>query len=240
MARGQRNGKKPAVKAQTWKALEAHHKKVSKPHLRELFAEDPKRGERMAVEAVGLYLDYSKNRITDETLELLLRLAEEAGLQARIDAMFRGEKINLTENRAVLHTALRAPRGVSIFVDGEDVAPKVHAVLDKMADFADRVRSGAWKGHTGKRIRNVVNIGIGGSDLGPVMAYEALKAYSERALAFRFVSNIDDTDFAEAVHDLDPSETLFIVSSKTFTTLETMTNAHTARAWSLAGLGGDE
>jgi glucose-6-phosphate isomerase len=194
----------------------------------------------MAVEAVGLYLDYSKNRITDETLELLLQLAEEAGLRSRIDAMFRGEKINLTENRAVLHTALRAPKGVSVVVDGENVAPNVHAVLDKMAEFADRVRSGAWKGHAGKRIRNVVNIGIGGSDLGPVMAYEALKAYSERALTFRFVSNVDDTDFAEATHDLDPSETLFIVSSKTFTTLETMTNARTARAWSLAGLGGDE
>jgi glucose-6-phosphate isomerase len=189
---------------------------------------------------VGLYLDYSKNRITDETLKLLLKLAEEAGLQSRIDAMFRGEKINLTENRAVLHTALRAPRSASIVVDGEDVVPKVHAVLDKMADFSDRVRSGAWKGHTGKRIRNVVNIGIGGSDLGPVMAYEALKAYSDRSMTFRFVSNIDGTDFAEAVRDLDPSETLFIVSSKTFTTLETMTNAHTARTWSLAGLGGDE
>jgi glucose-6-phosphate isomerase len=224
----------------SWKALESHYKQMSKLHLRELFADDPKRGERMAVEAVGLYLDYSKNRITGETLELLLRLAEDAGLQARIDAMFRGEKINLTENRAVLHTALRAPRGASIVVDGEDVVPRVHAVLDKMADFSDRVRSGAWKGHTGKRISNVVNIGIGGSDLGPVMAYEALRAYSERAMTFRFVSNIDGTDFAEAVHDLDPSETLFIVSSKTFTTLETMTNAHTARAWSLAGLGGDE
>jgi len=204
MARGQRNGKKPAVKAQTWKALEAHHKKVSKPHLRELFAEDPERGERMAVEAVGLYLDYSKNRVTDETLELLLQLAEEAGLQARIDAMFRGEKINLTENRAVLHTALRAPKGSSIVVDGENVVPKVQSALDKMADFADRVRSGAWKGHTGKPIRNVINIGIGGSDLGPVMAYEALKAYSERALTFRFVSNIDGADFAEAARDLDP------------------------------------
>src|SRR5258705_7227908 len=229
-----------AVKRQSWKALESHYQNVSKLHLRELFDEDPDRGERMAAEAVGLYLDYSKNRITDETLKLLFRVAEEAGLQSRIDAMFRGEKINLTENRAVLHTALRAPRGASIVVDGENVVPKVHAVLDKMADFSDRVRSGAWKGHTGKRIRNVVNIGIGGSDLGPVMAYEALKAYSDRAMTFRFVSNIDGTDFAEAVHDLDPSETLFIVSSKTFTTLETMTNAHTARTWSLAGLGGDE
>ena len=228
------------IKREAWQALESHYKKVSKLHLRELFDKDPERGERMTAEAIGLYLDYSKNRITDETLKLLLRVAEEAGLQSRIDAMFRGEKINLTENRAVLHTALRAPRGVSILVDGEDVVPKVHAVLDKMADFSDRVRSGVWKGHTGKRIRNVVNIGIGGSDLGPVMAYEALKAYSDRAMTFRFVSNIDGTDFAEAVRDLDPSETLFIVSSKTFTTLETMTNAHTARTWSLAGLGGDE
>jgi glucose-6-phosphate isomerase len=230
----------PGVKRQAWKALEAHHKKVSKLHLRDLFAKDPKRGERMVVDGVGLHLDYSKNRITEETLQLLLRLAEEAGLKARIEAMFRGDKINLTENRAVLHTALRAPRGTSIAVDGEDVVPKVHAVLDKMADFADRVRSGEWKGHTGKRIRNVVNIGIGGSDLGPVMAYEALKHYSERTMTFRFVSNVDGTDFAEAVQDLDPSETLFIVSSKTFTTLETMTNARTARAWSLAALGNDE
>jgi len=229
-----------AVKRQSWKALESHYQNVSKLHLRELFDEDPDRGERMAAEAVGLYLDYSKNRITDETLKLLFRVAEEAGLQSRIDAMFRGEKINLTENRAVLHTALRAPRGASIVVDGEDVVPKVHSVLDKMAGFCERVRSGAWKGHTGKRIRNVVNIGIGGSDLGPVMAYEALRAYSDRAMTFRFVSNIDGTDFAEAVRNLNPSETLFIVSSKTFTTLETMTNAHTARAWSLAGLKGDE
>src|SRR5437660_9069174 len=225
---------------QTWKALESHYKRVSTLHLRQLFAEDPTRGERMAVEAVGLYLDYSKNRITGETVKLLLQLAEQSGLQMRIDAMFRGEKINLREKRAVLHVALRAPKGASIVVDGEDVVPKVHAVLDKMGDFADRVRNGAWKGHTGKRTRNVVNIGIGGSDLGPVMAYEALRAYSERAMTFRFVSNIDGTDFAEAVRDLDPSETLFIVSSKTFTTLETMTNAQTARAWSLAGLGGDE
>ena len=231
--------KQSAVKRQAWKALESHYKQVSKLHLRELFAEDPKRGERMAVEAVGLYLDYSKNRITDETLELLLRLAEEAGLWARIDAMFRGEKINLTEKRAVLHTALRAPRGASVVVDGENVVPKVHAVLDKMADFSDRVRSGAWKGHTGKRIRNIVNIGIGGSDLGPVMAYEALKHYSDRDMTLRFVSNIDGTDLAEALRDLDPSESLFIVSSKTFTTLETMTNAQTARAWLISGLGGD-
>src|SRR5258705_3648215 len=194
----------------------------------------------MTGEAIGLYLDYSKNRITVETLKLLLQLAEETGLQSRIDAMFRGEKINLTENRAVLHTALRAPRGVSIVVDGEDVVPRVHAVLDKMADFSERLRSGEWKGYTGKRIRNVINIGIGGSDLGPVMAYEALKHYSDRSMTFRFVSNVDGTDFAEAVRHLDPAEPLFIVSSKTFTTLETMTNAHTARAWSLAGLGGDE
>jgi glucose-6-phosphate isomerase len=228
------------VQRQSWKALASHYKEVSKLHLRELFAEDPERGERMSVDTLGLYLDYSKNRITDETLELLFRLAEESELQSRIDAMFRGEKINVTENRAVLHTALRAPRDASIVVDGENVVPKVHAVLDRMADFSDRVRSGARKGHTGKRIRNVVNIGIGGSDLGPVMAYEALRAYSDRSMTFRFISNVDGTDFAEAVRDLDPAETLFIVSSKTFTTIETMTNAHTARAWSLAGLGGDE
>jgi len=223
----------------SWKALEVHHKKMREVHLRTLFAEDPQRGTRMTAEAVGLFLDYSKNRVTDETLRLLLQLAEESGLRARIDAMFRGEKINITEKRAVLHSALRAPKGASILVDGENVVPKVHAVLERMADFSSRVRSGAWKGHTGKRIRNVVNIGIGGSDLGPVMAYEALKHYSERGMTFRFVSNVDGSDFAEAVHDLDPAETLFIVSSKTFTTLETMTNAQTARAWSLAGLGGD-
>jgi glucose-6-phosphate isomerase len=223
-----------------WKALEAHYKKVRELHLRNLFADDPKRGERMTAEAVGLFLDYSKNRITDDTVKLLLQLAEESGLRGRIDAMFRGEKINITENRAVLHVALRAPKEASIVVDGEDVVPQVHAVLDKMADFCSRVRSGEWKGHTGKRIRNVINIGIGGSDLGPVMAYEALKHYSERAMTFRFVSNVDSTDFAEAVRDLEASETLFIVSSKTFTTLETMTNAHSARAWSLNGLGGDE
>jgi glucose-6-phosphate isomerase len=231
---------RPAMNRQAWEALDAHYKKSSKLHMRQLFADDPKRGERMAIEAVGLYLDYSKNRVTDETLNLLIQLAEQSGLQSRIEAMFRGEKINITEKRAVLHVALRAPKGASFVVDGENVAPKVHAVLDKMADFSDRVRSGAWKGHTGKRIRNVVNVGIGGSDLGPVMAYEALKAYSDRAMTFRFVSNIDGTDFAEAVQDLDPAETLFIISSKTFTTLETMTNAHTARTWSLAGLGGDE
>jgi len=209
-------------------------------HLRQLFTDDPTRGTRLTVEALGLYLDYSKNRITDETLKLLLNLANESRLRERIDSMFRGEKINLTEKRAVLHIALRAPREASIVVDGENVVPKVHAVLDRMADFANRVRNGEWKGHTGKRIRNVINIGIGGSDLGPVMAYEALKYYAHRSMTFRFVSNVDGTDFAEAVQDLDPSETLFIISSKTFTTLETMTNAQTARAWSLAGLGGDE
>jgi glucose-6-phosphate isomerase len=232
--------KKRTTKQTAWKALTAHYKSVAKLHLRELFADDPKRGQRMAVEAVGLYLDYSKNRITDETLELLVQLAAESGLRARIDAMFSGEKINITEKRAVLHVALRAPKDESILVDGKNVVPEVHAVLDRMADFSNRVRSGEWKGHTGKRIRNVINIGIGGSDLGPVMAYEALKHYSERSMTFRFVSNVDGTDFAEAVQDLDPSETLFIVSSKTFTTLETMTNAQSARAWSLAGLGGNE
>jgi glucose-6-phosphate isomerase len=230
----------PSGKRQAWKRLGDHYKKIAKLHLRQLFADDPKRGERLNAEAVGLFLDYSKNRITDETLELLIQLARESHLQERIEAMFRGEKINRTENRAVLHTALRAPRGASILVDGENVVPKVHAVLERMADFANRVRSGEWKGHTGKRIRNVINVGIGGSDLGPVMAYEALKYYSDRTMTFRFVSNVDSTDFAEAVRDLDPADTLFIISSKTFTTLETMTNAHTARAWSLAGLGGDE
>src|SRR6202045_1727951 len=232
--------KKRASKQSAWKALTAHYKAVSKLHLRQLFADDPKRGQHMAVEAVGLYLDYSKNRATDETLQLLLQLAAESGLRARIDAMFGGEKINITEKRAVLHVALRAPKGKSIFVDGKDVVPEVHAVLDRMADFSNRVRSGAWTGHSGKRIRNVINIGIGGSDLGPVMAYEALRHYSERSMSFRFVSNVDGTDFAEAVQDLDADETLFIVSSKTFTTLETMTNAHTARDWLLAGLKGDE
>src|SRR5215469_1534624 len=222
-----------------WKALEAHYKKVRELHLRKLFADDPKRGERMTAEAVGIYLDYSKNRITDETLKLLLQLAEECRLRTRIEAMFSGEKINITENRAVLHVALRAPKEASVVVDGENVVPEVHAVLDKMAAFADRVRGGDWKGHTGKRIRNVINIGIGGSDLGPVMAYEALKHYTHRWMTLRFVSNVDGTDFAEAVQGLDPAETLFIISSKTFTTLETMTNAHTAREWSLAGLGGD-
>jgi len=231
---------KSAVKRPAWRALEDHYKSIQKTHLRNLFADDPKRGERLTAEALGIYLDYSKNRVTEETLELLVQLAEESRLQARIDAMFRGEKINITEKRAVLHVALRAPRGTSIVVDGENVVPAVHAVLDKMADFSNRVRSGAWKGHTGKRIRNVINVGIGGSDLGPVMAYEALKHYSDRTMTFRFVSNVDGTDFAEAVRDLDPSETLFIISSKTFTTLETMTNAHSARDWTLAGLRGDE
>jgi glucose-6-phosphate isomerase len=222
-----------------WKALEAHHQKVRELHLRSLFADDSKRGQRFAIEAAGLYLDYSKNRITDETLKLLVQLAEECGLRERIDAMFRGDKINITENRAVLHVALRAPKTASIVVDGVNVVPDVHAVLEKMADFSNRIRSGSWTGHTGKRIRNIINIGIGGSDLGPVMAYEALRHYSDRALNFRFVSNVDGTDSAEAVHDLDPSETLFIISSKTFTTLETMTNAHSARDWLLKGLGGD-
>jgi glucose-6-phosphate isomerase len=223
-----------------WKKLKSHQKKVSAVHLRSLFADDARRGERLTVEAAGIFLDYSKNLITDETVELLVNLAEESGLRFRIDAMFRGDKINVTEKRAVLHVALRAPKGISIVVDGEDVVPQVHAVLDRMADFSNRVRSGEWKGHTGRRIRNILNIGIGGSDLGPVMAYEAMKHYSDRSMTFRFVSNVDGTDFAEAVRDLDPAETLFIVSSKTFTTLETMTNAHSARDWSLAGLGGDE
>jgi glucose-6-phosphate isomerase len=223
-----------------WKALAAHYEKVRTLQLRQLFAEDATRGERLAIDAVGLYLDYSKNRVTDETLKLLFALAEAAGLRERIEAMFRGDKINITENRAVLHVALRAPKDETILVDGKNVVPEVHAVLDAMSRFSDRLRSGEWKGHTGKRIRNVVNIGIGGSDLGPVMAYEALKHYSQRDLTFRFVSNVDGTDFAEAVQDLDSQETLFIISSKTFTTLETMTNAHTARAWLLAGLGNDE
>jgi glucose-6-phosphate isomerase len=218
------------------KALEAHYQKLRELHLRTLFADDPKRGERMTVEAVGIYFDYSKSRITAETLTLLLQLAQESGLRSRIDAMFRGEKINVTEKRAVLHVALRAPRGQSIVVDGEDVVPQVHTVLDKMADFSTGVRSGKWKGHTGKAIRNIINVGIGGSDLGPVMAYEALRHYSQRDLTLRFVSNIDGTDFAEATRDLDPAETLFIISSKTFTTLETMTNAHTARDWTLKTL----
>jgi glucose-6-phosphate isomerase len=224
---------------QSWKALQAHHEKIRSLHLRTLFADDPARGERLTAEAAGIYLDYSKNRVTDETLTLLRGLAEESGLRERIDAMFRGDKINLTEDRAALHVALRAPRGASIVVDGKNVVPEVHAVLDAMADFSNRVRSGAWKGHTGKRIRNVINIGIGGSDLGPVMAYEALKHYSDRTMTFRFVSNVDGTDLAEATRDLNPAETLFIVSSKTFTTLETMTNAESARQWLLAGFGGE-
>jgi glucose-6-phosphate isomerase len=229
----------PLRKRPAWAALERHYQAVKDVHLRQLFAEDPKRGDKLAVEAAGIYLDYSKNRITDETLTLLRRLAEESGLRDRIEAMFRGDSINVSENRAVLHVALRAPRGASIIHDGRNVVPEVHAVLDRMMDFARRIRSGAWEGHTGKRIRNVINIGIGGSDLGPVMAYEALKHYSERAMTFRFVSNVDGTDFAEAVRDLDPGETLFIVSSKTFTTLETMTNANTARDWLLGGLNSE-
>ena len=236
--------KKPVIKPLTqrpaWKALGAHHKKIAKLHLRELFAADKKRGEKLTAEAAGLFLDYSKNRITAETLKLLLQLAKESGLRGRMDAMFAGEKINITENRAVLHVALRAPRNAKIFVDGKNVVPDVHAVLDKMTAFANRVRSGAWKGFTGKRIKNIVNIGIGGSDLGPVMAYEALKHYAKRDLKFLFVSNVDGADFVEAVHGLDPAETLFIVSSKTFTTQETMTNAESARAWLLKGLGGNK
>jgi glucose-6-phosphate isomerase len=230
----------PVTTRTAWNALRAHYATIHGVHLRKLFADDPGRGERLTAEGAGIYLDYSKNRVNDETLRLLVQLAEESGLRSRIDAMFRGEKVNVSENRAVLHVALRAPPGASIVVDGENVVPQVHAVLERMAGFANRVRSGAWKGHTRKRIRTVINIGIGGSDLGPVMAYEALKHYSTRDIAFRFVSNIDGTDFFEATRELDPAETLFIVSSKTFTTLETMTNAHTARDWLLAGLGGNE
>ncbi len=231
----------PLNQRPAWKALATHAQEIKGKHLRELFARsDPGRGQRLTAETGGIFLDYSKNRMTDETLRLLVELAEESGVRAKIEAMFRGDKINITENRAVLHVALRAPTSEQIVVDGEDVVPGVHAVLDKMAGFADRIRSGEWKGHTGKRIRNVVNIGIGGSDLGPVMAYEALKHYSQRDLTFRFVSNVDGTDFAEAVADLSADETLFLVASKTFTTQETMTNAHSARDWSLAGLGGDE
>src|SRR6266853_1483863 len=230
---------KPLTQRKAWKALAAHHKKFEKLNLRQLFADDLKRGERLTVEAAGLFLDYSKNRITGETLKLLVALARESGLRASIRAMFLGEKINLTENRAVQHVALRAPKNASIYVDGRNVVPEVHTVLNKMAAFSRRIRSGAWKGHTGKRVRNLINIGIGGSDLGPVMAYEALKYYSERAMTFRFVSNVDGTDLVEAVRDLDPAETLFIVSSKTFTTLETMTNAQSARDWLLKGHGGE-
>jgi glucose-6-phosphate isomerase len=229
----------PLTARPSWKGLQAHQNRIRSLHLRALFADDATRGERLTAEAVGIYLDYSKNRVIDETLELLCRLAEESCLHQQIDAMFRGDKINVTEERAVLHVALRAPRGTSILVDGKDVVPEVHAVLDAMDDFSNRVRSGAWTGHTGKRIRNVINIGIGGSDLGPVMAYEALKHYSDRTMTFRFVSNVDGTDLVEATRDLDPAETLFIVSSKTFTTLETMTNAGSARKWLLDGLGGD-
>jgi glucose-6-phosphate isomerase len=229
----------PLRKRPAWALLEKHYQKLKDVRLRQLFADDPHRGERLAVEAASVYLDYSKNRITDETLRLLLQLAQESGLRDRIDAMFRGDNINVSENRAVLHVALRAPRDATILHDGRNVVPDVHEVLDRMADFSKRVRRGDWKGQTGKRIRNVINIGIGGSDLGPVMAYEALKHYSDRAMTFRFVSNVDGTDFAEAVRDLDPTETLFIVSSKTFTTLETMTNARTAREWLLAGMPGE-
>lgn len=231
---------KPLVQRPAWKALAAHSKQIKKLHLRELFAKDPKRGEQLTATGGGLFLDYSKNRINEKTLKLLLQLAKESGLKGKIDAMFSGQKINITENRAVLHIALRAPKDEVIIVDGKNVVPEVHAVLDKMAAFSDRVRSGEWKGHTGKPIRNVINIGIGGSDLGPVMAYEALRHYSKREITFRFVSNVDGIDFVEAVHDLDPAETLFIVSSKTFTTLETMTNAESARDWLLKGLGGDK
>jgi glucose-6-phosphate isomerase len=230
----------PLTQLSAWKALSAHYEKIRGQHLRDIFKSDPNRGTRLVAEAEGIYLDYSKHRITDETLKLLLQLAEESGVKARLDAMFSGEKINITEKRAVLHVALRAPKGEKILVDGEDVVPAVHEVLDRMSAFSDRIRSGEWKGHTGKPIKNVINIGIGGSDLGPVMAYEALRHYSRRDMNFRFVSNVDGTDFAEATHDLDAEETLFIISSKTFTTLETMTNAHTARDWSLKKLGNEK
>jgi glucose-6-phosphate isomerase len=239
-ARAEAITSRPLTKSRAWKDLASHYKQIRNFHMRELFANDPGRGERLTLESAGLYFDYSKNRITDDTLKLLIQLAQQSRLRERIDAMFSGEKINITEKRAVLHVALRAPKGASILVDGKNVVSEVRAVLDKMAHFSNRLRSGEWKGHTGKRIRNVINVGIGGSDLGPVMAYEALKSYSDRSMTFRFVSNVDGTDFAEAVHDLDPSETLFIISSKTFTTLETMTNAHTAREWAVAGFGGDE
>jgi glucose-6-phosphate isomerase len=230
----------PLIERRAWKALSEHYQKIRDLHLRTLFAEDPSRGGRFAVEAAGLYLDYSKHRITGDTMRLLLALAGEAGLRGRIDAMFAGEKINLTERRAVLHVALRAPRGATIMTEGKNVVPEVHEVLDRMTAFSRRVRDGSWKGHTGKRIRNVINIGIGGSDLGPVMAYEALRHYSDRDLTVRFVSNVDGTDFVEATRDLDSAETLFIISSKTFTTLETMTNAQSARKWSLEGLGDEK
>jgi len=230
----------PITESPEWRALDAHFAETRDDRLRDLFAADPDRGERLTVDACGVYLDYSKNRITDETVRLLVALAQRARLRDRIDAMFRGDKINVTEDRAVLHTALRAPEGAVVEVDGENVVPAVHAVLRKMGDFSERVRSGAWTGHTGERVRNVVNIGIGGSDLGPHMAYDALRDFSQRDMTFRFVSNVDGTDFWEATHDLDPAETLFVVSSKTFTTLETLTNARSAREWSVAGLGGDE
>jgi glucose-6-phosphate isomerase len=230
----------PLTQRPEWKALEEHYARVRDLHLRELFAQDDRRGERFALEAAGLYLDYSKNRITDETLRLLLQLAESSGLRQRIDAMFSGQKINITENRAVLHVALRAPQDESIFVDGENVVPEVHRVLEKMANFSNRVRSGEWTGYTGKRMRNIINIGIGGSDLGPYMAYEALKFYSDRNLTVRFVSNVDSNEFVESTRDLDPAETLFIVSSKTFTTQETLTNAHSARQWCVHALGSEE
>jgi len=232
--------KRPLMKRPAWKALAVHYRKIRDVHLRSLFADDPRRGERLAAEGAGLYLDYSKNRITDETIGLLENLAEECGLRERIEAMFLGQKINVTENRSVLHIALRAPKNERILVDGTDVVPEVHTVLGRMAAFSERVRSGQWQGYSGKRLRNVINIGIGGSDLGPVMAYEALKYYSRRDMTFRFVSNVDGTDFAEATRDLDPQETLFIVSSKTFTTLETMANAHTARAWLLKAFDREE
>jgi len=232
--------KKPLKESVAWGALGAHYERIKGIHLRQLVAEDPNRGPRFTAEAAGLYLDFSKNRITDETVRLLVQLARDRGVEERRDAMFRGEKINVTEERAVLHVALRASKGASIVVDGQNVVPQVYSVLDKMADFSKRVRCGEWKGHTGKTIRNVINIGIGGSDLGPVMAYEALRYYSDRSISFRFVSNVDGTDFVEATRDLDPAETLFIVSSKTFTTLETMTNAHSAREWSMAGMGNNE
>src|SRR5579871_2192234 len=231
--------KRHLTECPAWAALEQHHARIRELHLRRLFETDPDRAERMTATAAGIHLDYSKNRATSETMKLLFQLADESGLRGNIDAMFRGEKINITEGREVLHVALRAPRNASIVVNGRNVVPLVHAVLDKMTAFSNRVRSGEWKGFTGKRIRNVINVGIGGSDLGPVMAYEALKHYSDPAMTFRFVSNVDGTDFAEAVRGLDAAETLFIISSKTFTTLETMTNAHTARDWSLAALGGD-
>src|ERR1700677_1130080 len=228
---------RPLTARPAWKSLQGHFQRIREQHLRQLFAADTERGKRMTAEAEGIFLDYSKNRVTDETLQLLLKLADESNLRSRIDAMFRGDKINVTEKRAVLHVALRAPKGTSILVDGENVVPQVHAVLDKMTQFSNRVRSGEWKGHTGKRIRSVINIGIGGSDLGPVMAYEALKHYSDRSMTFRFVSNVDSTDFVEAVRDLSADETLFIVSSKTFGTLETLPNAEAAKEWVVSALG---